>query len=619
MQHASHVVIWDQPGEAPTINGTTVYWNEFFTPADSNNKISLPQYVEDNSDDLKHRYLAFVRKVGETRISNQSTIEHLGILPGFSYWWMTLFACKRWSTTSNITQAVRLIALEDILREIRPTTISFATSQNSVKLIIRDWCARAGIEFQSQSRPYSALLNRIQQSIVITGTLRAIPALIREILHRIRAPKQLLPTNTPVDVVLLDFFSRFDMASATTGVYRSGFWGDLVVALKDAKQKTLVLHKFVASDSIPSRSTTRRPLEGLNSTSKEQQHFLLDSRLSAGVLAKALLIYFRLLMVRFRIRTIKHSFSPNGSQLDLWNLFKREWLDSLSGSTAILHSLAIGELDDTIVKIPSCRTVLYLMENQPWEMAFIQLWKQRRSEPLVGVPHSSIRYWDLRYFTDSDVYHSDLGIRPPNPDTVAVNGPAALKSLDMDGIPGTKITEVEALSYSYLGEVQPTVSTGQVTTTSTRLLVLGDFFHHQNVALLNMLRKSLGHTSRNISITVKPHPLCPIDHQDFPLLQFRIDTRPLAEQLSECDFVLATNGTSASAEAYQCGIPVATVLNGDTFNFSPLRNVPGAVFVESPAHLAEVLDHLERLNLEPRSDFFHIDKSLTRWKHLLSI
>ncbi|MEK7410786.1 MAG: hypothetical protein AAB327_05290, partial [Actinomycetota bacterium] len=278
-----------------------------------------------------------------------------------------------------------------------------------------------------------------------------------------------------------------------------------------------------------------------------------------------------------------------------------------------------SELDATIVKIPSCRTVLYLMENQPWEMAFIQLWKQRRSEPLVGVPHSSIRYWDLRYFTDSDSYHSDLASHPPSPDTVAINGPAALRSLQVEGIPATQMTEVEALSYLYLDEVQPTVSISGVTSAATRLLVLGDFFHHQNTALLNMLQQSLGRTSRNISITVKPHPLCLIDHQEFPLLQFHIDRRPLAEQLSECDFVLATNGTSASAEAYQCGIPVVTVLNGDTFNFSPLRNVPGAVFVESPAHLTEVLDHLERLNLEPRSDFFHIDKSLTRWKHLLSI
>lgn len=619
MTPSDHVVIWDQPGEPPVTGGTTVYWSEFFSPSRSHDRISLPQYVEDNSDDLRQRFLAFIRKVGETEIASKTTIEHLRILPGFSYWWMTLFACKRWSPSSNIIQSIRLFALEEILRDIKPTKVSLATSQHSVELIIRDWCAQAGVKFQSLPTPPTTLWSRIHPSTRVTGTFRAIPVLGREMTRRFRAPKNLKSTNSSVDVVLIDFFSRFDIASANKGVYRSGFWSKLVDALDVAEQKTLFLHKFVTDTSTPRRTTTKSTLDGLNSVSTAQHHYLLDAQLSIRVVVKALLIYFRLLKVRFRIRTIKRSFSPAGSQLDLWRLFRTEWHDSLSGSTAILHSLTISELDNTIMRVPPCRTVLYLMENQPWEMAFVQLWRQCRSEPLVGVPHSTIRYWDLRYFADPDQYHSDLSARPPNPSRVAVNGPAALISLSAAGIPSEQIIEVEALSYLYLKNVQPTVSTSPDSAESIRLLVLGDFFHHQNAVLLAMLQSSLGHTSRNISVTVKSHPLCSIERHDFPLLNFQIDTRPLIEQLNECDLVLATNGTSAAAEAYQCGIPVITILNGETFNFSPLRNVPGAVFVESPEHLTRILDHIELTNLEPRSDLFNIDESLTRWKHLLSI
>jgi surface carbohydrate biosynthesis protein (TIGR04326 family) len=259
------------------------------------------------------------------------------------------------------------------------------------------------------------------------------------------------------------------------------------------------------------------------------------------------------------------------------------------------------------------------MENQPWEMAFVQLWKNHRSEPLIGVPHSSIRYWDLRYFSDPNAYHSELRTQPPIPNTVAANGLTALESLNTTGIPTKQIIEVEALAYSYLEDVQSLVSERKISNATMRLLVLGDFFPYQNVALLTMLQSSLLVTQRQISVTVKPHPLCPIGDQDFPLLRFDIDTRPLAEQLSECDTVLATNGTSASAEAYQCGVPVITILNGETFNFSPLRGVRGAIFVDSPAHLAQALEQVAPRDQPQRFNYFLIDKSLRRWKHLLSI
>ena len=619
MTQSKHVVIWDQPGEPPVTSATTVFWNEFFSPSLRDNKISLPQYVEDHSDDLRQRFLAFVRKVGETQLADKSTIEHLRILPGFSYWWMTLFACKRWSTTSNIIETVRLLALEDILREINPTTVSLATERQSVKHVIRDWCVRSGVEFNSQSTPHSSRSMRVPLSRLIPRPFKAVLVLAREIQRRFGAPKNSTQFDNSVEVVLIDYLTRFDVECAVNGEFRSGFWNDLVAVLDNAGQKTLFLHKFVADSLIPNRRSSVPILKALSSKSTKQRHLLLDARLSVSVLVKSWFTYFRLLKTRFRIRRIQHSFSPSDSQLDLWELFKDEWLDSLSGSTAILHCLTICELEESVMKFPSCRTVLYLMENQPWEMAFIQLWKKHRVEPLVGVPHSTIRYWDLRYFSDSNAFQSDLGMQPPIPHTIAVNGPAAMKSLDASGFRVEKIIEVEALAYLYLEALQSNVSVRNLTNASKRLLVLGDFFPNQNAALLAMLQSSLALINQQIAITVKPHPLCPIDRLDYPLLQFDIDTRPLAEQLRDCEMVLATNGTSASAEAYQCGLPVITILNGETFNYSPLREIPGAIFVESAARLSEALTQPTPHNFPRHSDYFRIDKLLNRWKHLLSI
>ncbi|MFA5774461.1 MAG: TIGR04326 family surface carbohydrate biosynthesis protein [Ilumatobacteraceae bacterium] len=615
----NHVVIWDQTGEPSLIGDTTIHWNEFFSPCRQSDKISLPQYVEDHGDDLRQRFLAFVRQIGESQVANKSLIEHLQIAPGFSYWWMTLFACKRWSATSNIIEATRLLALEDILREIRPTTISLATDRTAVGHVIRDWCARSGIDFTLLSSKPATSVSNNRKSILVPRPLVALLVLLREMYRRIGSPKNPTSPDNSVDVVAIDYLSRFDLDKALHGEFRSGFWGELVNCLNNAAQTTVFLHNFAPSKATPTRRSVRPLLNALNRNTTKTRHHLLDSRLSVAVLIRGCYIYFRLLTSRIRIRRIKHSFSPSGSQLDLWYLFRDEWLDSLSGSTAMLHSLTIGELEQVVNTTPPCRIVLYLMENQPWEMAFIQLWKNHRSEPLIGIPHSTIRYWDLRYFLDRQPIHSDLISSPPIPNTIAVNGPAELHELRISGMPLEQIVEVEALAYLYLQDVHTSTSESNRVNESTRLLVLGDFFTNQNAALLLMLEQALSAIDRRFVITVKPHPLRPINRGDYPRIQFVIDTSPLVEQLGRCDIVLTTNGTSASAEAYQCGLSVITALNGETFNYSPLRDVLGATFVESPEHLAQALTQSTSKEFSNRTDYYRIDNSLSRWKQLLSI
>ncbi|MEO8364252.1 MAG: TIGR04326 family surface carbohydrate biosynthesis protein [Ilumatobacteraceae bacterium] len=615
----NHVVIWDQAGEPSFVGNTTIHWNEFFSPCRQPNKISLPQYVEDHSDDLRQRFLAFVRQIGESQVANTNLIEHLQIVPGFNYWWMTLFACKRWSATSNIIEATRLLAIEEIFREICPTKISLATDRSAVGHVIRDWCAKSGIEFTLLAGNSVASPTQVRKPKLVPRPLVALLVLLREMYRRIGSPKNPTSPDGSVDVVAIDYLSRFDVDKALHGEFRSGFWGELVNCLNNAAQTTVFLHNFAPSKTTPTRRSVRPILDSLNRNTTKSRHHLLDSRLSVAVLIRGCFIYFRLLTSRIRIRRIKHSFSPSGSQLDLWELFRDEWLDSLSGSTAMLHSLTISELEQVVNATPPCRTVLYLMENQPWEMAFIQLWKSQRSEQLIAIPHSTIRYWDLRYFSDRQPIRPDLSTSPPIPNTIAVNGPAALNELRAARTPLEQVVEVEALAYSYLQNVQTSSSESNRVNESTRLLVLGDFFTNQNAALMSMLQQALAVIDRRFVITVKPHPLRPIERSDYPRIQFVIDTSPLVEQLGRCDIVLTTNGTSASAEAYQCGLPVITALNGETFNYSPLRDVFGAKFVESAENLAQALSQPASQDFSNGFDYFRIDNSLTRWKQLLSI
>ena len=74
--------------------------------------------------------------------------------------------------------------------------------------------------------------------------------------------------------------------------------------------------------------------------------------------------------------------------------------------------------------LPSQEKGFYLQENQGWEYSLISAWRSsNHGKNLFGIPHSTIRYWDLRYFFDKRSYNagvSDCSL--PLPDYIGVNG-----------------------------------------------------------------------------------------------------------------------------------------------------------------------------------------------------
>ncbi len=593
-----------------------ILWNSFTVPysLDPTRTISLPQYIETNGDRLKERILSFINQIGSSEIDGKTVIEHLTIAPNFSYWWMTLLACKRWNDSSRLIDAVKLIAFEEVLLDEKISKISINNGDRELKIIIKEWCQSNSLHFHDISAGSRLPGLRETKAKLIPLPIRAIIALVRTILiRRELGPRQPL-VDTEVDTLFIDHFARFNRESAERGEFVSGFWDPLLEHGKESRP-TVFLHNFVRTSDTPRLSVASDLIRKLNLNSDNRQHQLLDSPMGLRTVIQILAIYSRLLMARFRMRKVRDQFTPRDSDLNLWPLFRREWSDSLSGSTAMSHSILITDIERFSDVLPSCKHIIYLMENQPWEMAILQIFRNRRQETLIGYPHSTIRFWDLRYWTAKQNSGLSSFAPQPTPHEVAANGPHARLSLESSGFRFQRIVDVEALSYLYLEHPDKLI----IDDSRQRVLVLGDFFPTQNLALLELLGEVDADLLSRFVITFKAHPLCRVDGSWMSTLKMKTDIRPLAEQLRDCDIVLSTNGTSASAEAYQFGARVITILNGNTPNFSPLRDTPGAHFVSSSKELEEAL---ETQSVSPRlggDDYFWVDNLLTRWRKLLSI
>lgn len=253
-------------------------------------------------------------------------------------------------------------------------------------------------------------------------------------------------------------------------------------------------------------------------------------------------------------------------------------------------------------------------------MALIYAWRAVGHGRLIGVPHSTVRYWDLRYFFDPRNYQRTGKNDVPLPDKMALNGPAAMAAYRKGGCPADQMVEVEALRYLYLADLLPMQNVANAPlTVSRRVLVLGDYLTattHRQMQLLTDAAPLLPPDTRYI---VKAHLSCPVKASDYPSLHLQITSLPLAKLLSECDVAYSSNITSAAVDAYCTGLPVVSMLDSNSFNISPLRGLEGVMYVTNHTELAAALRTARDCARVVAEPYFCLDKELPRWRKLLGL
>ena len=618
------LLVWDAEGSPPAGNWTTVLWSGFGEASDST-IISVPKLVEEHADTFKARYLAWIHELGETRINGKRLIDHLELRPGFSYWWMTSLAQKfNVSGISQIDNAIKAFALEGLIAERKPMSIILVSGNGKIASTLRSFCQNLGLRFEWNLTKLPEKPESVAR--LIYGSL---PAPIQGLIYFFRysfKSLQLLRTKqmaVPVlnsEISFVDVLVHLDRKALTTGKFISNYWTALVDKLLQSNAKTNWLHNYFYQESIPSLVRAKELIGRFNKCSGEMQtHALIEANLSPSVFIKALKDYFKICRASYHLATVNRHFMPTGSALNLWPLFRQEWIDSLWGQDAMVNCLRTSLYEKTFSSIPRQKLGIYIQENQPWEMALIYAWKAAGHGKLIGVPHTTVRFWDLRYFYDSRSYgRTDKNVLPI-PDLVAVNGSVAKKIYLEGGYPGSQVTEVEALRFLHLLNHTSVDTPIKPPSRALNVLVCGDFVSATNYKILSWLTIATQSLPPGISYVLKPHPAYPVKLGDFPSLALKMTNTPLAELLAVCDVVFTSNIASAAVDAYCSGIPVVQMLNGNTLNTSPLRGLASVVYVTNPIELAEALraaPHRERGVVEP---YFYLDKELPLWCKLLDM
>ena len=583
--------------------GTVYTWNGY---TEECGVFSLLRYVETHALRLRAQYLAFTYELGESKLHGKRLVEHFTLKNGLSYWWMSRFVEKHFHHLP-LTDAIRLMAFYEILSEKKPQKLLLVSANRHLNQILKDVCYGLNIHYvwqkqKNKSMPWTK--TRFYSSL--PQTMQAMLTLVRYV-RMSRKFKGVATTDffEGKAVFLCGYFANVDATQAENNSFYSKYWEGLHGLLHELNIKTNWLHHN-AGDTY---QTAMRWVKGFNHDKELQGfHTFLEAYLSWSIIFKVLKNWTRLNIKYWRLRQIKDVFCVKRSSLSFWPLMKLSYKNDCCGSAAITNLLVIELFDQALRDLPHQRLGLYLCENHAWERALIYAWRKYGHGQLIGVAHTTVRFWDLRYFYDSRMLHA-----LPQPDLIAINGPIAVEAFLQVDFPKQALFECEALRFMHLNQSIGVKAARAV----KRILILGDIFSYSTDKMLKLLEAVVSINA--FELTFKPHPKCTVNIEEYTRLTLRVRSEPLEKIIYEYDLAFASDSTSAAVDAYCSGLYVIVMSDDHHLNYSPLRGEPGVDFVSTPLALSLRLDDINKhLFLNSMSNkFFFLDPQLPRWRKLL--
>ena len=615
----SDLLVLDTNNQTDNNQYDVIFWNSYIN-SEANGTFSLPKLVEEDAESLKAEYLKLIYELGEAKNNGKSIIDYLEIRKGFSYWWMTLLTEKcNFAKSPQIDNIIKLMALEQWLQENKYHKLKIVTSNKALAGAAALLTKKISIDFEWEksvdSKNSSNLIKRIYHSLpnIIHSTIW----LLRYTL--LNWPLKGVGVNewreTTATTTFISYLFNLVPESAKNGRYESLYWTKLTDVLGDNKHPTNWLHIYVKDELLPSVKKARTLIQKFNNGGNcKQTHVTLASFLSLSLTLQALKDWYKVLKLE---KTVCKQVELKSDYL--WPLFEKDCQDSMSGVAAISNLLYFNLFERAMSELPVQNKGCYLQENQGWEFGFISSWREAgHSKNLIGFPHSTVRYWDLRYFFDPRSYVSTGDNNLPLPDYVGVSGSIMRNGYIDGGYPQEGLIEVEALRYLHLHNSPVSqIKNNKNSPQERTLLVAGEYLKENTNKQLALLMTAFEDINQSVRYIIKPHPACPINMHDLPGLNCEISMQPIDDLLLISDLVYSSLVTSVAVDAYCAGKPVITILDGESLNLSPLRGSSGVQFVSTAKELAIAINRAEVNDLEQRENYFYLDVELPRWKEWL--
>lgn len=581
----------------PCGQGSLVFvWDEFL---EEDNAISLPSIVEEKAAFYRAAFLSWSHDFSQTKINETTLYEHLKLEDDFPFWWTSSLGQRfNINAASSINDVIKSMAFFDYLAQekIRPTSISITTERTDLSVFFQKWGKRRGIEVNVKLVSSS---KKVKKSVLLYALY-----LFRFVVYGMF--DQSKKKSQQNEFVFFDIFTHLEKGAE----FKSNYWTKLVEALE--QNSVQWNHLYYKTRERFSYLNSLKRIKLFNAKKNLHKHQLIEQNFDLVDYLKTIKRFYTIRKsAKKLLPELSKAFVCPNRRIDFSPYLIDDLMDSLVGQEALKNCFYSVLMEKVVNATPIHVKGIYLQEFQPWEIALVHYWKKEDRNDLIGMPHSTHRYWDLRYFFDEKFFHQYA--RDIFPDHIAVNGDYSYERCVENGYPKAILKPVEALRYLH----HPSVPLKRKNKGKAvlNLLICCDYQSSTSKRLFEMVDQAIKSGKLKCNVKVRMHPAFPLAEELFHQYDFEISKEEMVTALQETDWVITSNLSAIAVDAYYQGCNIAQLSDGLYFNLSPLRGVVNELLFNSTEGLKNML--LNQKHEKDSISYFTIDSKIKKWSLIL--
>ena len=601
----SDLLIWDSIELIPK-HKKTILWSRFNVSLDED-LISILDLIEENQESIRKTYLRWSYDLAEKEVFNIPVKDHFEIKPNFSFWWLSAFTEKcNFSKSPQIDNIIKLIALIQWKDFNKIKSIEVVSKNKALIQALQKLSEQHSIDFFSHKKSFEF------PSIPVPHLLKSMAWFISH-LFKIRYLRGVgidLWRKSSANLTIFSYLANLSNKHLELFEHKSNFWSNFPNKIIGGGNDINWLHIFTPSKQIPNAKEASKILTCFNKSKTGEVHVFLESFLNYRIMLQAIKDWLTIRKIGSKVRNslLQDDF--------LLQLMVDDWNKTFYGIDSINNCLNLNLFEAAMESVSNQTLGLYLQENQSWEMGLIHFWRKFNHGEIVGVPHSTTRFWDLRYANDERIHKKQSKNCYPKPDYIAINGEAQKNYFKEMHYPDSELMLVEALRFFHLESKKEYVSGLEYKQSNHSILILGDYLLENNEQLIEMLKSAAALLPSNLNFIFKPHPACMVPKSKFMGLNVEIKEENIVNLLSRSTIAVSSNVTTAALDVYFHGIPLACIIDPNKLNLSPMLEIDKTVFVKTHQDLAKkissAISRYQAINVKA-DDFFELDSSMPRW------
>ena len=606
----SNLIIWDSTEDFP-MDKKVILWKGFSSEVNKN-IISVLDLIDQYKEEIRHRYLRWSYDLSEKKILDSSIRDHFELKPNFSFWWTSAFSEKsNFSKSPEIDNIIKLLALRIWIDFENIKSLRVKSRNKFLLVALKQLSDEISIEFSS--------LNKEEFELPVFKINHEFKAIVWFIIHLFKSRKLKgigldLWKKSSSELTFFSYLSNINKDKLALNTHQSNFWGNLPNKILDMGYRINWLHIFTPSNQFPSANIASNTLNTFNETNLNEVHVFLESFVSFKIIIQTLRDWLK---IRFIGAKIKHHIFHDDYLLQVMS---DDWDKSFYGINSISNCLNLNLFFEAMNSISKQKLGFFLQENQSWEIGLNYCWNVCNHHEIIGVPHSTTRFWDLRYANDSRIF-SDLSKNCfPAPSSIAINGEAQRKYFESISYPASQINLVEALRFFHLDYEKEPRELQIKSNEESFILILGDYLMENNEKLIEILISASSLLPETLKLVFKPHPACHVPISKFQGLDISVRDQEISILLANTQFAFSSNVTTAAIDVYFRGIPLACMIDSNKLNLSPMLEIDKNVFVKTHNEMVEkiLLSSLgSNKSFASPQQYFELDRSLPRWLGLI--